>query len=178
MVHLTGDSDVAYSLLGTFNLHISVLYGGSAENALKRLLAEVISKSGDTSILDWVGQSSTFHSYIPATISSSRSPPFRPSSADLTTPPPVRSVRKLLVLRSARKVHQALSSLSHIQFVNFRLILLCIIHCITTITLARIDSSAAAHVHQIRAAGLEPIEIVLSRKLENIVPYILIRPWH
>ncbi|KIM50567.1 hypothetical protein SCLCIDRAFT_145143, partial [Scleroderma citrinum Foug A] len=49
----TRPEDMAYSLLGVFDLHIPVLYGESAERALGRLLAEVISKSGDTSILDW-----------------------------------------------------------------------------------------------------------------------------
>ena len=53
----TRPEDMAYSLLGVFSLYIPVLYGESAENALRRLLGEVISKSGDTSILDWVGQS-------------------------------------------------------------------------------------------------------------------------
>ncbi|KAL4063156.1 hypothetical protein J3A83DRAFT_4107118, partial [Scleroderma citrinum] len=64
----TRPEDIAYSLLGIFNIHMPVLYGESAENALGRLLAEVISKSGDTSILDWVGQSSSFHSCFPATV--------------------------------------------------------------------------------------------------------------
>ncbi|KIM55201.1 hypothetical protein SCLCIDRAFT_97094, partial [Scleroderma citrinum Foug A] len=49
----TRPEDIAYSLFGIFSLHIPVLYGESAENALARLLAEVIKKSGDTSILDW-----------------------------------------------------------------------------------------------------------------------------
>ncbi|KAL4080777.1 hypothetical protein J3A83DRAFT_4045379, partial [Scleroderma citrinum] len=51
--YTTRGEDIAYSLLGIFNLHMPVLYGESAENAIGRLLAEVISKSGDTSILDW-----------------------------------------------------------------------------------------------------------------------------
>ena len=53
----TRPEDMAYSLLGVFDLHIPVLYGESAERALGHLLAEVISKSSDTSISDWVGQS-------------------------------------------------------------------------------------------------------------------------
>ena len=85
----TRPEDIAYSLLGVFGLHIPVLYGESAENALGRLLAEVISKSGDTSILDWIGQSSAFHSCFPATITPYETLPL--SLPDLTSP----STRKI-----------------------------------------------------------------------------------
>ncbi|KAI6014966.1 hypothetical protein F5J12DRAFT_717640, partial [Pisolithus orientalis] len=49
----TRPEDIAYSLFGIFNLHMPILYGESPENALGRLLAEIISHSGDISILDW-----------------------------------------------------------------------------------------------------------------------------
>ncbi|KIN99737.1 hypothetical protein M404DRAFT_55223, partial [Pisolithus tinctorius Marx 270] len=45
----TRPEDVAYSLFGI----LPVLYGESAEFALGRLLGEVISQSGDISMLDW-----------------------------------------------------------------------------------------------------------------------------
>ncbi|KAI6159782.1 hypothetical protein EDD17DRAFT_1485951, partial [Pisolithus thermaeus] len=49
----TRPEDIAYSLFGIFNIHLPVLYGESAENALGRLLAEIISQSGNISVLDW-----------------------------------------------------------------------------------------------------------------------------
>ncbi|KIK24007.1 hypothetical protein PISMIDRAFT_99380, partial [Pisolithus microcarpus 441] len=58
----TRPKDITYSLFGIFNLHLPIMYGESAENALGRLLAEVVSHSGDISVLDWVGASSPFHS--------------------------------------------------------------------------------------------------------------------
>ena len=177
----TRPEDISYSLFGVFCLYIPVLYGESVGNALGRLLAEVISKSGDTSILDWVGQSSAFHSCFPATITSYQILP--PQAPDFITPPNVRSIWNFLNFRSVRKMHQALSNLPLTQFINFRLILPCIIHRIKTIFLVRIDSSTGAFVYHIRAAtGLEPIEIAISQALEDIseqvVPYVLIRPWH
>ncbi|KIK12630.1 hypothetical protein PISMIDRAFT_56560, partial [Pisolithus microcarpus 441] len=42
--------DVAYSLFGIFKVYLR-----SAENALGRLLVEIISQSGDISVLNWVG---------------------------------------------------------------------------------------------------------------------------
>ncbi|KAI6155036.1 hypothetical protein BKA82DRAFT_75204, partial [Pisolithus tinctorius] len=49
----TRPEDIAYSLFGIFNLHLPVLYGESAEDSLGRLLAKIISRSGDISVLDW-----------------------------------------------------------------------------------------------------------------------------
>ncbi|KIK12719.1 hypothetical protein PISMIDRAFT_75611, partial [Pisolithus microcarpus 441] len=49
----TRPEDSAYSLSGILNLHLPVMHGESAENALGLLLAEVVSHSGDISVLDW-----------------------------------------------------------------------------------------------------------------------------
>jgi len=170
----TRPEDVAYSLLGVFSLHIPVLYGESAQNALGRLLAEVISKSGDTSILDWVGQSSVFHSCFPATLTPYQTLP------DLTIPPSTRTTHKHPFI-SARNMHQAFSDLPLAKFTNFRLTLPCIVHRIEHMALTQVDTSTATHVYQIQAMGLAPIDIALSERLENTakrVQYILIRPWH
>ena len=72
---------------GVFGVHLPIMYGESEEYALGRVLAEVISKSGDTSILDWVGQSSAFHSCFPATITPYQALPSQLPSPDLTAPP-------------------------------------------------------------------------------------------
>ncbi|KAI6012671.1 hypothetical protein F5J12DRAFT_912036 [Pisolithus orientalis] len=66
--HTTRPEDIAYSLFGIFDVHLPVLYGESAEHSLGRLLAEIISQSGDISVLDWIGESSPFHSCVPAHI--------------------------------------------------------------------------------------------------------------
>ena len=177
----TRPEDIAYSLFGVFGLHLPVLYGESTENALGRLLAEVISKSGDTSILDWVGPSSAFHSCFPATITPYQIPPSQLPLQNLTTPPKVGWFR-FLALRAARKMYQALSRLPLTQFINFRLILPCIVHHINTIVLTRVDTNTSVHVHRMEARGLELIEIALSQILENTsgteIPYILVHPRH
>ncbi|KAI6024621.1 hypothetical protein PISMIDRAFT_19218 [Pisolithus microcarpus 441] len=58
----TRPEDIAYPPSAIFNLHLPVMHGESAENALGRLLAEVVSHSGDISVLDWVGASSPCNS--------------------------------------------------------------------------------------------------------------------
>ena len=179
--HTTRPEDIAYSLFGVFGLHLPVLYGESAENALGRLLVNVISQSGDTSVLDWVGQSSAFHSCLPATIVPYQSLPSQLLPQNLT-PPLSMGWFSSLTFRAIRKMHQALSRLTRPQFINSRLILPCIIHHIDTIVSIRVATNTAAHVHRIKASGLEPIEITLSKPLEYTsrteIPYILIRPRH
>ncbi|KAI5981440.1 hypothetical protein EDC04DRAFT_2617387 [Pisolithus marmoratus] len=54
----TRPEDIAYPLFGIFDIHLPVLYSESAEIALGRLLAEIISQSGDISVPDWVGEAS------------------------------------------------------------------------------------------------------------------------
>ena len=86
-----------------------------------------------------------------------------------------------LTLRAVRNMYQALSRLPFTQFINFRLILPCIVHHINTIALTRVDTSTAT-LYRIEASGLEPIKITLSEPLEYTsgteIPYILIRPMH
>ena len=82
MRRTTRPEDMAYSLFGVFNLHLPVLYGEPKENALGRLLAEIISKSGDISVLDWVGEASPYHSCFPTHIAVYRTLPFPSSHVD------------------------------------------------------------------------------------------------
>ena len=172
----TRQEDIAYSLFGVFGLHLPVMYGESADYSLGRLLAEVISRSGDTSILDWVGKPSAFHSCFPATIVPYQAPQLASVASQDT-----QNDRWPFSLTSVRHMHQTLSNLAHTQFVNVRLILPCIVYHVKAVK-TRANTSSAAHVHRIQATGLEPIEIVLSQPLENVsrkpVPYVLIRPWH
>ena len=120
----TRSEDMAYSLFGVFGLHLPVLYGESAENALGRLLAEVISKSDDTSILDWVGQPSAFHSCFPHSIRPYKTP-LQPSLSR-TASPNIQYGHQSVT--SVREMHHALSNLSRTQFVKPRLFLPCIVH--------------------------------------------------
>jgi len=59
--------DAAYSLLGIFSMSLPVLYG-EGDRALGRFLAQLLTSSGDTSILAWTGQPGSFNSCLPAKI--------------------------------------------------------------------------------------------------------------
>ena len=60
--------DAAYSLLGIFSVaDLSVMYG-EGESSLGRVLAHVLTVSGDVSILAWTGESGRYNSCLPARI--------------------------------------------------------------------------------------------------------------
>ena len=59
--------DAAYSLLGIFSASLPIVYG-EGNKALRRLLAQLLTSAGDTSILAWTGKSGNFNSCLPADI--------------------------------------------------------------------------------------------------------------
>ena len=177
----TQPEDMAYSLFGVLNIIFPVIPAETAENALGRLLTEIISQSGDISVLDWVGEASAFHSCFPARIALYKTPPSKPPTYhknDLWTSP--SDTGELVEARA--KLLDSLSILEDPQFVGRRLRLPCIVHQIKKVKLKATDVQAHKYVHEIQADGLLPFEIVLSEKLKDtsraILPYSLIRPWH
>ena len=177
----TEPEDVAYSLFGIFNVFLPVIPGETAENALGRLLTEIISQSGDISVLDWVGEASMFHSCFPARIALYKTSPGKPPTYhknDLRTSP--SDTEELVGARA--KLLNSLSTLELPQFVGRRLRLPCIVYQITAVQLKTKDVQAHKYVHEILTDGLQPFEVVLSEELKDtlraILPYALIRPWH
>ncbi|KAI6016667.1 hypothetical protein PISMIDRAFT_14983 [Pisolithus microcarpus 441] len=188
----TRPEDIAYPLSGIFNLHLPVMHGESAENALGRLLAEVVSHSGDISVLDWVGASSPFHSCFPADITSYQilqSPPSHPSTEGQfsATSEGLSSVEVLRnIWRSPTTVPAAqpptpvsyassdvydFHSLANVPLVWFfgRLLTLpCIAYHVTSVQLNGADPSKPSYVHNIRASGPTPLGIAMPVKLDDV----------
>ena len=179
----TRPEDIAYSLFGIFNVRLPILYGESAEYALGRLLAEIITTSGNTSVLLWVGLASSSHSCFPANITSYRTAPYsHSSSSDVEVRPVKFNIRRLLALRSARKFHRVLANLPIAKFVSGRLILPCIVYRVEYMEARKTETSATPYIHFIQAVGIEPVEISLSEKLVytsmKAPQYVLVRPCH
>ena len=59
--------DAAYSLLGIFSMTLRATYG-EGDKALGRLLSQLLTSSGDTSILAWTGKPGSFNSCLPISI--------------------------------------------------------------------------------------------------------------
>ncbi|KAI6016656.1 hypothetical protein BKA83DRAFT_4333663 [Pisolithus microcarpus] len=200
----TRPEDIAYSLFGIFNVHLPVLYGESAENALGRLLTEIVSQSGDISVLDWVGEPSLFHSCFPAHITSyqrlSMPPPHLTaeersfaiseglrssevlSLGDVPGSPTVRSIQLRTpdsnVLGEVHDIHSP-DRVPLARFFGYLLALPCIPYQVTAI---QVKASTLSYRYNIHASGLTPLEIALPTRLEYVTGsqgvLYLVRPWH
>ncbi|KAI5990176.1 hypothetical protein EDD15DRAFT_1184908 [Pisolithus albus] len=169
----TRPEDIAYSLFGIFQVHLPIFYGESAQNALGRLLAEIISRSGDVSVLDWVGKPSSFNSCFPADLA-----PYQMVS-HLQLIPSYPTRRGCLDLEKARKLYHELARLPRTGFVNSKLTLPSIVHPLTAVQLQVSSTNPSHYRYEIQASRLRPLNVTLSVKLiESADTYILVRPWH
>ncbi|KAI6127111.1 hypothetical protein F5141DRAFT_1085592 [Pisolithus sp. B1] len=170
----TRPEDIAYSLFGIFNLHLPVLYGESAEKALGRLLADIISQSGDISR----------HRFIP--VSRPASPPIkcylcphptlmRKERSPTTDQQPASST-------ALQKMYRSLAKSPLPQFINHRLNLPSITHRVISVHLKGEDPLAPSYTYRIQTSGLRPLEITLPDKLDDVAmkqgALRLVRPWH
>ncbi|KAI6102587.1 hypothetical protein EDD16DRAFT_346135 [Pisolithus croceorrhizus] len=174
----TRPEDIAYSLFGIFDLHLPVLYGESAQKALGRLLVEIISQSGDISVLDWVGEASPFHSCFPADITSYQILPLAP---DIGGQSLRMSWHPSLSLELQQLYHSLIESPLP-QFINRRLTLPCITHGVTAVQLEGNSPLSPSYQYRILASGLRPLVILLPEKLDGAAmkrgALQLVRPWH
>jgi WD40 repeat protein len=181
----TLQEDIAYSLFGVFGVHLPVIYGEKRQNALGRLLQEIIAHSGDITALDWVGQSSNFNSCLPAEISSYKAPPYTPPSLSEHDMQDLNStLRNKVTVQLASKLYTTLENLSVPRFANARLQLPCIAFPLIEVRWRPSQDGARCSTYSIRADGLQDLLVTTDDKLVQFSParrirqtFLLIRPW-
>jgi hypothetical protein len=180
----TLQEDIAYSLFGIFDVHLPVIYGEKLQNALGRLLQEIVARSGDITVLDWIGQASEFNSCLPAYITSYTTPPRTfPSLSEDQIQTTISSLRKNPVtVDLALKLYNQLDNMSAARFANCRLHLPCIAFHVTDISLnydlsqeTRYDVKADG-LHDLLITTKEPID-QFSRIRPTQKSFVLVRPW-
>ncbi|KAG1780725.1 hypothetical protein EV702DRAFT_1000373 [Suillus placidus] len=180
----TVQEDIAYSLFGIFGVHLPVMYGEKKQNALGRLLQEVVARSGDISALDWVGQSSEFNSCLPASITSYKAPPYTPpflSEGDIQTS--ICLLRQTVAVDLALKLYALLDNLNAPRFANCRLQLHCIAFRVTAVTQRPIEHEETYFTYEVKADGLRDLQITtedllqFSRGRRARQSFLLVRPW-
>ncbi|KAG1908426.1 uncharacterized protein F5891DRAFT_992954 [Suillus fuscotomentosus] len=179
----TLQEDVAYSLFGIFGITLPVIYGEKKQNALGRLLQEIVARSGDITVLDWIGQPSEFNSCLPAHITSYTTPPCALSSLsedDIHTQ--LSSLRKNLdIVDLALELYDQLDYTSAARFANCRLHLPCIAFRVTEVSLSYGPSQETGY--KVKADGLRDLLIttkelnVHSRTRPIKQTLLLVRPW-
>ena len=166
--------DSAYSLLGIFSMSIPVLYG-EGDQALGRFLAQLLTSSGDTSILAWTGRSGSFNSCLPANIAVFNQLP-------ATHIPPALEMDGILArLRSSSlnftsliRLYDRLHDLPVPLFVGQRMKLPCLNFKLGPLSASR---SKSGHVFRAQTAALGIVEIKTQDDLPRFGSLYLAYPW-
>ncbi|KAG2344318.1 hypothetical protein BDR05DRAFT_962197 [Suillus weaverae] len=181
----TVQEDVAYSLFGIFGIHLPVIYGEKKQNALGRLLQEIVAQSGDITALDWVGKSSEFNSCLPADISSYKTLPCAlPSLSEDDIQTSVSRLQNAVDIDVALKLYSLLDNLGAPHFTNRRLRLPCIAFPVTEVRRRRAQDQEAYFAYEVKASGLRDLLITTEDKLAQfsrakptLQTFLLVRPW-
>ena len=169
--------DAAYSLLGIFSVFLPIVYG-EGDQALGRLLARLLTTSGDTSILAWTGKSGTFNSCLPASIS---------VFSELPTShiPPAISTAEIEIitsrmrtsssnLTSAVKLYDRLHELFVPSFSDRRMKLPCLTFKLGPVSATR---SPSGYIFRAKTEALGIVEIRTTEDLTRLDSLTLVHPW-
>ncbi|KAH7904324.1 hypothetical protein BJ138DRAFT_934634 [Hygrophoropsis aurantiaca] len=182
----TVQEDVAYSLVGIFDVTLIVNYGEKKQKALGRLLEAIVSRSGDVTALDWAGRSSEYNSCLPADITvyeaAACAPPFirREEMGKL-----VSELRSSVTPQLALTLYHRLDNQPPPRFANHRLTLPCIVFSITALDANGTHGRSRSNVYYATTDELKDVEITTSDRLSPFSPsrpprweMLLVRPWN
>ncbi|KAG2085059.1 heterokaryon incompatibility protein-domain-containing protein [Suillus cothurnatus] len=171
----TVPEDIAYSLFGIFGIQLPILYGENAQNALGRLLQEIVARSGDITALDWIGQPSEFNSCLPADITSYAAPPcVLPYLSEDEIQIAVSSLRDTVVVDQALKLYTLLEIL-HLPCISFH---------VTEVRRKPGPAQETSFTFAVKADGLDDMLITTEEKLIQFSrfrptrqTFLLVLPW-
>ena len=171
--------DAAYSLLGIFEAAgISAIYG-EGEVSLGRLLANILTRSGDVSILAWTGESSRFNSCLPARITVFNGP------ATLHLPAPISDaeMQRIIAAQSSFDLDVALRLLDRLnelptpKFAESRMTLPCIAFLLPSYSHWQSRRTRLGRIYRINTVTFGMTEIKTKQDLSRIASLYLIHPW-
>ena len=169
--------DAAYSMLGIFSISLPIVYG-EGNQALGRLLAQLLASSGDTSILAWTGKSGSFNSCLPAniTVFSQVLTSYIPQAitgAEMETII-ARLRTSSLNLISVTKFHDQLNELRVPSFAGKRMSLPCVVFKLGPLSVSR---SRSDRVFRAQTTALGIVEIRTEEDLSRLDSLYLVHPW-
>ena len=173
--------DIAYSLLGIFNAAIPVIYG-EGNRAVGRFLENILTGSGDVTILAWTGRAGSYNSCLPIdlTVYNQLVPPHVPQPIETTElDTMVRTLHSSLPdLSLAVMLHDQLKKLPSPFLTASRLRLAGIAFPVTELVRTA-DSQADSDIHVYRAttATFGDVEIKTTDDLSGMEDCLLIHPW-
>jgi hypothetical protein len=168
--------DSAYSLLGIFSMSIPVVYG-EGDKALGRFLAQLLTSSGDTSILAWTGRSGSFNSCLTANIAVFNQLPTSHIPLALERAEMDRIITRLrsspLDFASMMRLYDRLHELPVPSFVGQRMKLPCLNFKLGRLSVARSNSG---HIFRAQTT-IGVVEIRTEEDLSRFGSLYLVHPW-
>ena len=169
--------DAAWSLLGIFSVTGIIPAYGEEERTLGLLLANVLARSRDVSILAWTGESGRYNSCFPAHITVFN----QPETSHL--PPPIQDAEMERITTShsssfdldvALKLYDCIDKLPSPLFAANRMELPCITFQLPSFS-ARRTPSGRVYRANTRAFGM--VEITTRYDLSRMKSLYLVHPW-
>ena len=171
--------DSAYSLFGIFSLRLPVIYG-ERDEALGRMLSQLLTISGDTSILAWTGRSGGFNSCFPAKISvyeesaTSHISPVVSSATMDTITAALRSPPLNLASELVARFYDRLRELPIPLCTGKRMKLPCVVFKLGPLSVSRIGSD---RVYRAQTDALGIVEVNSGEDLSRFQSLYLVHPW-
>ncbi|KAF8417602.1 hypothetical protein L210DRAFT_3580675, partial [Boletus edulis BED1] len=174
----TVDEDIAYSLIGIFKSDIQPRYG-EGDAALGHLLEEIVSSSGEVTVLAWTGKSSSYNSCLPVSLKVYSQPPGSVLPiTDTEINERVTTLRNSLSQADAILIHDRVTFLPPARFATRRLHLPCIIFTVRQLGMQGFASGQEIH-YRARVSGIGDVEFQTADRLPLAEPrkLIFVHPW-
>ena len=169
--------DAAYSLLGIFSMSLPVVYG-EGDQALGRLLAQLLTSSGDTGILAWTGRSGSFNSCLPTNIIVFKQLPLSHIPPVIASTEMDKIIAKLrassLNLTLVMRLHDQLDEFPVASFSGQRMKLPCLTFKLGAVTAIW---NAEGYVFRAQTNVLGIVEIRTEEDLSRFSRLYLVHPW-
>ncbi|KAH7922973.1 hypothetical protein BV22DRAFT_1130987 [Leucogyrophana mollusca] len=163
--------DMAYALLGIFDLNLPVLYG-EKEKAFTRLQEEIMKGTDDTSLFDWVGKPSKANSCLASHPTCFASAPWTAPETQILGLPVEGLVTSIAVDLTASVVHTLGALLKDPPLGHFiangRMNMRFFVYPVFSIEHANPFREGASFRYIVQASGLIPLSIKTSRRLESV----------
>ena len=169
--------DAAYSLFGIFSLSLPVVYG-EGDKALGRLFAQLLTSSGNTSVLAWSGKSGNFNSCLPANITVFD----QLAISHVPRTIPVSEMDGIVAgmrtsginLTSLTKLYNKVDELPVPSFVDERMKLPCIAFTLGSLP---VSPDGSEFFFRVQTDGLGIVEISTKEDLSQMHSLYLVHPW-
>ena len=174
----TVEEDIAYSLIGIFSSDIVPRYG-LGNIALGHLLENIVARTGDTTVIAWMGKSSVYNSALPNSLAVYSQTPYCPppmNSSELDTR--VEQLRGRLLPDDVLSFYDHIIQLPRATFSNRRLHLPCIAFSVKQIGVQELGGTQGnlyrASVTLLGRVEFRTADAMPLKKPQNLV---FVHPW-